>query len=160
MGPRNAENVHVETLNDQAHNTHQEARTFLPGIQALFGFQLIAVFNRSFFDLDAASRLVHLAALVLVAIGIGLIMAPAAYHRLAEGTRVPRRWIQLASRDIACAMAALMLAISLDIYLVTVMIMGEAGLAATLAACVGAFLSWLWFARPLLGRLRMRSRGD
>ena len=48
------------------------------------GFQLIAVFNRPFLDLDAAHRLLHLGALVLVAIAIGLIMAPASYRRLAS----------------------------------------------------------------------------
>ena len=60
----------------------------LPGIQALFGFQLIAVFNRPFFDLATADRLLHLAALLLVAVAIGLIMAPAAHHRLVHPTVV------------------------------------------------------------------------
>jgi len=132
----------------------------LPGIQALFGFQLIAVFNRPFFDLDAISRLLHLAALVLVGIAVGLIMAPAAYHRLVEASRVSRRWIRMASRDIAWAMAALMLTIALDIYLVARMIVADMGIAAILATGIGAFLSWLWFAQPVFARLHDRSRED
>jgi hypothetical protein len=154
------EGTQVQTLKDQAHSIHEEARMVLPGIQALFGFQLIAVFNRPFFDLDPASRLLHLAALVLVGIAIALIMAPAAYHRLAEANRVSRHWIELASRDIAWAMAALMLAISLDIYLVAIMIVEDVALAATLAAAVGSLLSWLWFAMPFFARLRERSSGN
>src|SRR5215471_14338102 len=78
----------VESLKDQARTTHEEARMVLPGIQALFGFQLIAVFNRRFIDLDALNRGVYLASLVLIAVAIGLIMAPAAYHRLVERDRV------------------------------------------------------------------------
>ncbi len=130
----------------------------LPGIQALFGFQLIAVFNRPFFDLDATSRLLHLAALVLVGVAVGLIMAPAAYHRLVEANRVSHRWVQLASRDITWAMAALMLAISLDIYLVAMMIVTDMALATILAGTVGGLLSWLWFAQPFFARLHDRSR--
>ncbi len=149
--------MHAETLKDQAQSAHAEARMVLPGIQALFGFQLIAVFSRPFLDLDAIDRGLHLAALVLVAIAIGLIMAPAAYHRLAEPTRVSRHWIALASRNIAWAMAALMLAIGIDMYLVTIMIAGVAWVAVTAATMVGGFFTWLWFARPLREAARRRA---
>jgi hypothetical protein len=51
----------------------------LPGIQALFGFQLIAVFNASFREvLTPAGQRLHLLALALVAAAIALIMTPAA----------------------------------------------------------------------------------
>ena len=143
--------VQVETLKEQAQSTHEEARMVLPGIQALFGFQLIAVFNPPFLDLDAAHRMLHLGALVLVAIAIGLIMAPASYRRLAEATCVSRHWIRLSSCVIAWAMAALMMAISLEIYLVANMIADNFALALTLGAGVGCLLTWLWFVLPLLG---------
>jgi hypothetical protein len=50
----------------------EEARIVVPGIQALFGFQLIAVFNYRFEEVfgPVAQRL-HLAALVLVALSWG-----------------------------------------------------------------------------------------
>jgi hypothetical protein len=59
----------------------------LPGIQALFGFQLIAVFNERFKELTEDEQLIHFSA-VLVTIAIALIMTPAAYHRLAEQTTI------------------------------------------------------------------------
>jgi uncharacterized protein DUF6328 len=150
--------VQQQSLKEQAQSTHEEARMVLPGIQALFGFQLIAVFNRPFSDLDQVDRYLHLASLVLVAIAIGLIMAPAAYHRLTESTLVTRRWIELASKQIARAMVALMLAISLDVYLVAVMIAGNASLAEAIGLLTGCFLASLWFVLPLA---RMReSRAD
>ena len=51
----------------------------LPGIQALFGFQLIAVFNERFRQLSEGEQLIHFTAIMLVAIAIALIMTPAAY---------------------------------------------------------------------------------
>src|SRR4051794_7658519 len=60
----------------------EECRTVLPGIQALFGFQLIAVFNQGFSQkLSAGEQRLHLLAMTLVAIAIALIMSPAAHHR-------------------------------------------------------------------------------
>jgi len=41
-------NSEPESLKDQATHILDEARTVLPGIQALFGFQLIAVFSDRF----------------------------------------------------------------------------------------------------------------
>jgi hypothetical protein len=60
----------------------EECRMVLPGIQALFGFQFITVFNASFADkLTSTEQRLHLLALGLVAIAGALVMAPAAYHR-------------------------------------------------------------------------------
>src|SRR5512144_3209584 len=148
--------VEPESLRDQARDAHEEARMVLPGIQALFGFQLIAVFNEPFFNLGSGDRALHLASLVLVALAIGLIMAPASYRRLAEETRISRRWLRFASRCIASAMAALMIAIALDVYLVAIMIVREAPIAVAVALGTAAALGGLWFVLPLLRRLRER----
>ena len=59
-----------------------EARVILPGAQALFGFQLAIVFTQSFGVLGTAPMLVHAASLLLVALAVVLLMAPAAYHRI------------------------------------------------------------------------------
>src|SRR5205823_10297737 len=77
----------IESPEERAHSTHEEARMVLPGIQALFGFQLIAAFNTRFTELELADRAVHLSALILVALAIALIMTPAAYHRICEPGR-------------------------------------------------------------------------
>lgn len=146
--------VETVSLTEEAHIAHEEARMVLPGIQALFGFQLIVVFGRPFFDLVPSDRYVHLAALLLVAIAIGLIVAPAAFHRLAEPNVISSRWIRLASRQITWAMAALMIAIGLDVYLVARMIAGPGALALAVGVAASAVLAWLWFALPWLQRPR------
>ena len=54
----------------------------LPGIQALFGFQLIAVFSPGFSEkLSSGEQELHFVSIVLVVISVALVMAPAAIHR-------------------------------------------------------------------------------
>src|SRR5438128_2595950 len=94
----------------------EEARMVLPGIQALFGFQLIAVFNERFSQLPSAEQLAHFAATILIAVAIGLIMTPAAYHRQVEPGTVSSFFVGLASLLITAAMVPLMLGLCLEVY--------------------------------------------
>ena len=76
-----------------------ECRMVLPGIQALFGFQLIAVFNSSFkFLLTQFEQNLHLFGLTLTAISIAFVMTPAALHRQTGSAKVTEEFLQLASR--------------------------------------------------------------
>src|SRR5438105_15563789 len=82
------------SLNDAATHVLEECRTVVPGMQALFGFQLIAVFSTVFEQkLSSVEQFVHLAAIVLVTIAIVLVMAPAALHRQTEPRSVSKRFI-------------------------------------------------------------------
>lgn len=99
-----------------AQATIEEARMVLPGIQALFGFQLVAAFNQRFTELTASNQYLHYAALVGTAISAAIIMTPAAYHRIAERYTNSTRFIRIASRLVALAMVPLMLAICADVY--------------------------------------------
>ena len=70
------------SLDSAARHLLEECRMVLPGIQALFGFQLIAVFNQGFDEkLSGDAQMVHLVALVLTALSMALVMTPAALHR-------------------------------------------------------------------------------
>src|SRR5712672_4740202 len=96
--------IHRETLEEEATHTTDEARMLLPGVQAVLGFQLIAVFNQRFVLFSPTEQLLHLAAFLLLALAMGLIMAPAAYHRQAERGKVTRRFVDLASRLLSLAL--------------------------------------------------------
>lgn len=148
--------VEQESLKDEMSNVLEEARMVIPGIQALFGFQTMAVFNQRFQDLPDSAVHVYLAGLALLALTIGLLMAPAAYHRIAERGQVSRRMINLASRFITAGLVPLMLGIALDIYVVCIAAEGgeRLGAAAALAALV--LFAILWFVFPLHCR---RQRG-
>ncbi len=136
-----------------------EARMVLPGIQALFGFQLIAVFNERFRTLERLEQGLHYAALVLVAIAIALIMTPAAYHRFVERTTVSEFFVRLASSFIAAAMVPLMSAIALESYIVGVVLFGRGALSITIAAALFCLFAGLWFVLPFaIGRSRGKIR--
>jgi hypothetical protein len=69
-------------LPDRIKHVLTEARMVLPGAQALLGFQLAIVISASFETLPNGVKSIHGAALLLVALSIVLLMAPAAYHRM------------------------------------------------------------------------------
>jgi hypothetical protein len=72
----------------------EECRMVLPGIQALFGFQLVAVFNEGFSDkLTPGEQELHLAAIISTVVAIAAIIAPAALHRQLEAFSVSHRFI-------------------------------------------------------------------
>jgi hypothetical protein len=64
----------LNSLKDQFRNVVEEARMLLPGLQALFGFQTIAVFNQRFDELALLERNSHLVALTLVIISVALLL--------------------------------------------------------------------------------------
>ena len=97
-----------ESLKDALQQTLDEARMVLPGVQALFGFQLIAVFNEGFERrLSDFEQDLHLVAIVLVTIAIALLTTPAAYHRQVDRRRATAEFLALASRLISGAMLPL-----------------------------------------------------
>src|SRR5258705_13998154 len=86
------------SLEEETRTVIEEARMVLPGIQAFFGFQLIVVFNNRFQEFTHTEQVLHLIALLLLAVSIALIMTPAAYHRIAERGMVSRRVVEHSCR--------------------------------------------------------------
>jgi hypothetical protein len=124
-----------------------ESRMVLPGIQATFGFQLIAILNSRFTDLEALEQRLHFLSLTLVAIAIALVMTPAAYHRITGVTHVSTRFLATSSRLLLVGMAFLAVGISVDYYVVGVLVFGHRGVAIAAAILLGAFTG-LWFLFP------------
>jgi hypothetical protein len=145
------------SLNDAASHLLEECRTVLPGMQALFGFQLIAVFNATFSEkLSPIERMLHLTSIVLVTIAIALAMSPAALHRQTEPLAVSRRFIAISSRLLMAGMAPLAVGLCLDIYLVARVIVGARGVAVTVAVSLLGVFGVLWFLLPRLSRSKTR----
>jgi hypothetical protein len=125
----------------------------LPGIQALFGFQLVAVFNQRFAELlPFAARVLHLASILLIAIAIALIMAPAAYHRQAERGSISRNLANMGSVLITTAMVPLTVAISLDVTLVAYAILAKWQTSILLGVSLALLFASLWFVYPAIKR--------
>ncbi len=128
----------------------------LPGIQALFGFQLIAVFNEGFAEkLSRGEQMMHLAAIVLTAVAIALVMAPAALHRQSQPREVSERFVWLSSNLLLASMYPLAVAICLDAWLVSAIIVGKDAVGIAIALALLAVFAILWL---LLPRREMRIR--
>jgi hypothetical protein len=138
-----------ESLKDALQQTLDEARMVLPGIQALFGFQLIAVFNDGFRRLSEGEQWLHLAAILLVAVAIALVMTPAAYHRQVDQRRATADFLTLASRFISAAMLPLAAGLAIEVHLVSRLVTGQAWLSGAIAATLFVGFVLLWFGYPL-----------
>jgi hypothetical protein len=142
-----------ESLKDALQQALDEARMVLPGIQALFGFQLVAVFNQRFDTvLSRAEQELHLVALVLIAVAIVLVMAPATYHRHTARREVTAGQLRLTLRLIGLAMAPLALGLTMDIYLVARVITESHVVSLAAAALILALTTGLWFVLPRVWR--------
>ena len=137
------------SLDSAAAHLLEECRMVLPGIQALFGFQLIAVFNQGFGEkLSDAGQLVHLLAIVLTTLSMALVMTPAALHRQAEPKEVSERFLWLASNMVLAGMVPLAVAISLDSYVVASIVLESEASAIVLGIALMVVFAWLWLALP------------
>src|SRR4051794_7169757 len=135
-------------LSQAAEYLLEECRMVLPGIQALFGFQLIAVFSNGFGEhLSAGEQRLHLAAITLAAIAIALIMTPAAYHRHRGTHEVTETFIRISTRVLLWSMVPLAAAIGIDLYIVARVIAG-ASVAAAIAAITVVVYLVLWGVLP------------
>ena len=118
----------------------------LPGIQTLFGFQLIAVFSSEFArQLSAGEQRLHLVAMGLTAVAVGLIMTPAALHR--HEHKISALFIRTSARLLIASMLPLALSICLDFYLIGRAVTGWSGFAG-LSAVLFLFFSGMWFVLP------------
>lgn len=155
-GARKRAESETETLQQELNSILEECRILLPGMQALFGFQTIAVFNQRFEALTAVGSAAHLLSLAMVAVAIALGMAPAAFHRIAEPGRASRRLVALSSRCICGAMLMLMLAFALEMFVVFSLATGRQDFGASVAAFIFLILGAAWFALPYIVRRRWR----
>lgn len=146
-------NSHRATLEEEATHATDEARMVLPGVQAILGFQLIAVFNQRFEELSEGEQLLHLLAFFLVALAMGLVMTPAAYHRQVERGRITRQFVDLASLLLSAAMVPLLLGVALDAYILVRMVTPSRLEALWGALAVASVLAMLWFGLPQWLRL-------
>lgn len=150
-----------EPLKDATRTALLEGRVVLTSVTTLFGFQLNVVFTDTFANkLSEVERQVHLGALGLSALAIGVVMLPSAYGRQAEPRQVSRRFIRLASRSLTVAMAPMSISIAIDFELIAALIVGRDNvLPKVLAVLLGVYLAVLWFVFPRIRAWQLEKRG-
>lgn len=146
------------SLDSATRHILEDCRMVLPGIQALFGFQLIAVFNQSFAEkLSTMEQQLHLLSIVLTVAAIALVMTPAALHRQIDPMAVTRRFIESSSTMLLLlSMFPLGLSICLEIYLIARVITETVWLSLLIATGLLLMFFSLWI---LLPRVKKSGRG-
>jgi hypothetical protein len=139
-------------------NLIEEARVILPGIQALFGFQTISVFNQRFDELATYAKVCHMLGLAMVIVSVAMVMTPAVYYRSMDGKANPRM-ASTSSWMIRGAVAPLAAGLALDMF--TVIDVATGVLWVSIAAGVATFvlLTGLWFVLPA-SRRRLQSNSS
>ena len=129
----------------------QELRVAGLGVQVLFGFLLSLPFTTRFTRLSHGQRDLYLASLVLAAVATALLVGPVAYHRLVFRRGQKERLIRAANVMAVLGLAAVGLAVSAAVLLVTGYVASglTAGLIGALVFCLFA---GLWFVFPLARR--------
>lgn len=132
-----------------------ETRMLVLGAQVLVGFQFRSAFQNAFNSLPPWSRYLDGLSLLLMVCALGLLISPGPYHRLAEGGVNSQRLYSLIGSVASWALAPFAVGIGLAVGITCERIWGGAGgLAAGIAACVGAL--GLWYG---LGEFRKSSEG-
>jgi hypothetical protein len=135
-----------------AHPMLHERATLVPGVLALFGFQLLAVFSSSFQDgLDGMEQRVHLVAIALVALAIAALLMPTASLRQAGQPGLSPGAMHATRRPLVAAMLALALAIPLEVFLAACVILRDRLAFAVGGVALAVFLT-LWVVVPFARR--------
>ncbi len=126
----------------------QELRVAQTGVQILFAFLLTMSFQPRFETIDATQRGTYVTTLLLSVVTAGLLVAPAAVHRVTFGRGLKIETVQLGHRLFTLGLATLALTLTGAILLVLDVTMGRT-FAIPAAAASGIMLFGLWFLLPL-----------
>lgn len=96
--------------------------------------------------------MLHLTAMICVAIAVAMVMTPAAYHRQVLRDAVSAFFIDFSSWCVLLSMLPLLLGMTLDMYLIAELILDSAARALGVSLCLAALYVVLWFVLPRLLR--------
>ena len=136
-----------------------ELRVALPGVQFLFAFLLVVPFQQRGAELTDFQRDVYFVTLLAAAVATGLLIAPAAQHRVLFRQRNKEALLRRSNRTAFAGLVVLALAISSALLLVTDVLFSRTQAWVT-AGVVAALLAWWWVLEPLSQRARDDRRDD
>ncbi len=142
-------------LPDRIRKVLVECRMALPGAQAFLGFQFAIVFAQGFDALPRSSQLIHFGSLLATTMAIVLLIAPAAYHRLAEAGENTERFLKVASGFLLAALVFLAPGMAGDLLVVIRKITGS-GAGDWIAGFLLLAFYVLWFGVSFWSRARHR----
>jgi len=120
----------------------------------LLGLQPAAILTDAFSKLPTSSQYIHLASLILMAVSIVLLMAPAAFQRVVERGDDSERLHRFSSAMMLAALVPLGLGMAGDLYVVSAKVLNPDSVAIWLAAASLVFFFGLWFGLTLAVRAK------
>jgi uncharacterized membrane protein YcjF (UPF0283 family) len=132
----------------------EEIRVLIPGAEVLFGFLLAIRFTQQFAELSSVQEYVYYVTLLSTAVALVLLLAPAVHHRLRFREGDKEYLLRNANREAIAGSAAIALAFSGALFVVTDLIFGTVAAMLVVALFV-AFTAWRWWAVALY-----RAQGD
>lgn len=145
---------------DKVRQVLTETRMVLPGAQALLGFGTIAVLMDAFKDFPPTLKAVHGAGLGFITLAVALLMAPAAYHRIAERGEATEHFHRVATRFLLLAMGSLAPGIAAALWIVLETSTGSRSAGVWMAAATVALFYAAWFGVPLALSRHAQTRPD
>jgi hypothetical protein len=130
-----------------------ETRMLVLGAQVLLGFQLRGAFQEGFEDLPAATKGLHVAALMLMTLAVGLLIAPAIHHRVAGRGIVTAQMHRLIGRFMMAALVPLGISLAINVSVVMERLSGPVAAVASGMVALGLGM-WFWFGAELLALRR------
>ncbi len=130
-----------------------ELRVALPGVQFLFAFLLIVPFQQTIGRTTEFQRDLYFVALLAAAVATGLLIAPAAQHRILFRQHDKEKLLHRSNKSALGGLIFLSIAMIAAVLLV-VDVLFSATQAWVAAGVVAALLGWWWFAVPFWKRAR------
>ncbi len=126
----------------------QELRVVQAGVQILVAFLLSMTFTERFARIDEFQRWTYVTTLLLAILTAGLLIAPAAVHRVTFRRGLKPEIVQTGHKLFSFGLVALVLTLAGGTLLVLDVAVGR-GFAVTTAVVVALVLGALWFLLPL-----------
>jgi hypothetical protein len=104
-------------LTDKVENALNETRILVLGIQILIGFGFRSFFEPGFAQMSHAGQQAQLAALALILLGLGLLIVPIPFQRIATGGRNTTELHRLATATASTALLPFAVSIALSFLL-------------------------------------------
>ncbi|GAA1180603.1 DUF6328 family protein [Pseudonocardia alaniniphila] len=134
----------------------QELRVAQTGVQILFGFLLALAFTERFSRIDSVQLCMYVVTLLLSVVTAGLLVAPAAVHRVTFQCGAKAETVQLGHRLFLAGLGTLALTLTGAVLLVLDVAV-DREFAVSAAVMVGVVLILLWFALALWLVRRVRA---
>ncbi len=131
-----------------------EARIILPGAQAMLGFQMVAFLTHAFSHLPRSSQWAHLGATLFLLAAIVLLMAPPAFHRIAEAGEETERLHSFSQNVVFIAAIPFACSLVCDFYVATRMVSNNSKGSLVAALVLLGLCAGCWYGLPYLYRWR------